>query len=801
MLKRQRKLTAESIRQRYALGGRDFRGLNLQGLSFRNLDLSGADFREADLRCTDFTQAQLVGCRFEGARFGPTGLSSSLVWACCIAMVMFACNEALQVDAGYEVENVFLVPIQFLRNFLVAEAIAYVTLCGSFIFKAPRVQRKQVIGLAIAITLIGLLSIGITTYFSGLMATCVAIGLGAFFIGLWFIALLLKHSQFPGIDLLGIGILFVFVTFTSMALWSLPELSSISNAPAMAFLKLFYPSFRIGWSGFLVGYFFTAAINTLQVNLQPNRAIRTGKLATVLGTILLFLLSVWRDLEPFNAVTEFVTLSVGGAGLLAAGAIALHLSAPGNLASGRLPWLFQGKTSFQQANLVRANLSGLGQPNVNWSGADLEQADRSGTEIDLRFVRSQVTLLKPFSSWIWPAVIALNLSVWMLSLASLQLNVSSRSPLPPQQGLELLRNAASLYRVIPFGFEPVKSEDVTAERLYNGDVGKRAQAIALSPDGKVLAAGGKDEIRLWDVESGQLIQSLQGYPVLPRSIQFTEDGKYLRSLGDTEYFTKVTFWELATEQIVSQIDDVKYLVDEIAIEINEGPPSGGDQDVATWKVKQIDLRTGKTVDRFPAFQSLHERVRRWDSQVLADPNILLDFSWRIKASDHITYWDLQTGEELDVFEPGGRNQMQASPDGRYISVYRQPEPPEQVASKPTKFSILKPNLAKPKAKSSLEIWDLQTHALLQTFDAWSDLRGLIWSEDSRSLIGHNSEAFQLWNLEHGRTFNFSTLIQTPTDSVPPKFSSLIDVSHNGEVIATAPRSENAALIWKVPRTE
>ena len=54
--------------------------------------------------------------------------------------------------------------------------------------------------------------------------------------------------------------------------------------------------------------------------------------------------------------------------------------------------------------------------------------------------------------------------------------------------------------------------------------------MAFSPDGKTLASGSYDNtVRLWDVESGQLINTLTGHTDYVFSLAFSPDGKILAS--------------------------------------------------------------------------------------------------------------------------------------------------------------------------------------------------------------------------------------------------------------------------------
>src|SRR5206468_3924395 len=69
-----------------------------------------------------------------------------------------------------------------------------------------------------------------------------------------------------------------------------------------------------------------------------------------------------------------------------------------------------------------------------------------------------------------------------------------------------------------------------------------ARPIALSPDGSILATGGKT-IKLWDVRTGKLLRELVGYLKKTQAIAFSADGRLLVSGGS---YGTTNAWEVAT---------------------------------------------------------------------------------------------------------------------------------------------------------------------------------------------------------------------------------------------------------------
>ncbi len=66
--------------------------------------------------------------------------------------------------------------------------------------------------------------------------------------------------------------------------------------------------------------------------------------------------------------------------------------------------------------------------------------------------------------------------------------------------------------------------------------------MALSPDGSIIATGGKS-VRLWDVRTGKLLRELTGHLKRTQSIVFSADGRLLVEGGS---YGTTNAWEVAT---------------------------------------------------------------------------------------------------------------------------------------------------------------------------------------------------------------------------------------------------------------
>lgn len=245
----------------------------------------------------------------------------------------------------------------------------------------------------------------------------------------------------------------------------------------------------------------------------------------------------------------------------------------------------------------------------------------------------------------------------------------------------------------------------------------------LSPDGKTLMSGGDDRdatgklypIKIWDMQTGQVVRTLDHHRGEIRSLSLSQNGQILASSsGDNT----IDIWDVATGKLIRTLEGHTAPVWSVALSQDGQTAISGsaDKTVRIW-----DLRTGNS-------RTLSEHTATVYSVALSPDGKTIASGSEDKT---IRIWDFATGELIRTLgEPGGhRDTVRSvvfSPDGKQI--------------------------ASAGWDGFVKLWDATTGQLLQTFEGHTDRVDTVAFLNNRTLAsGSLDKTIRLWDTQTGKS--------------------------------------------------
>lgn len=231
------------------------------------------------------------------------------------------------------------------------------------------------------------------------------------------------------------------------------------------------------------------------------------------------------------------------------------------------------------------------------------------------------------------------------------------------------------------------ADAVTLAIAYNGS----AYSVAFSPDGQLLASGGKGageegpgEVVLWDAHDGTLLRRLMGHEGTVHSVAFSPDGTTLASGGgdydrDNPKPGEVMLWDVQTGDIRRTFEADVLLWDAQAGKMVPRPmghrlrvssvtfsPDGSMLASGSWDdtVRLWDVQTGELV------RELSDADTRTVTSVAFSPDGSIVAGGGSTNDGKVRLWDPQTGEllrRLEAHDPGGVTSVAFAPDGETLA--------------------------------------------------------------------------------------------------------------------------------------
>jgi len=185
-----------------------------------------------------------------------------------------------------------------------------------------------------------------------------------------------------------------------------------------------------------------------------------------------------------------------------------------------------------------------------------------------------------------------------------------------------------------------------------------AGSVAFSRDGKTLAVGGYQQVRLLDARTGKVLKSLNGAAGLVRSVAFSPDGKWLAAGGGLcQQWGEIQVWDTQVGKLLRTMRGHKDCIYSVAFSPNGKLLASGSYDKM---VKLWDPATGKDL------RTLSDHIDAVFAVAFSP-----DGKWLASGSqdNSVKIWDVATGKRLYTLgDPvDGITCIAFSPSGKQIA--------------------------------------------------------------------------------------------------------------------------------------
>lgn len=173
----------------------------------------------------------------------------------------------------------------------------------------------------------------------------------------------------------------------------------------------------------------------------------------------------------------------------------------------------------------------------------------------------------------------------------------------------------------PAAVQPARERSIDGSALFV------MSQLAFSPDGGRLATITKQAVEVWDVKTGELVQTLQGRQKDVTGVWFSPDGRFLVSTAeqqqtsvDQEPAGELVIWDARTGEKVKALPGYNY-----AVFSPDGKLIAGGNEDKDYSL--IDVGTGSVTARFPRTGAL--RFSRGGRRAASYDDLVVIRTWQV----------------------------------------------------------------------------------------------------------------------------------------------------------------------------